>query len=92
MGDMPTESSIEFIELDVKIQRTLDGIESLKDKQDVMAVDVKQIKEAVYNPDEGIYARLRVLENWKATYTKVVWIIIPGLLGILFLVLKQQII
>tara|TARA_Y100000310_G_scaffold77027_1_gene73509 strand:- start:17394 stop:17672 length:279 start_codon:yes stop_codon:yes gene_type:complete len=83
-------SSIEFIELDGKIQRTLDGIESMKDKQDQMAADIKQIKEAVYNPDEGIYARLRDLESWKKTYTKVVWIIIPGLFGLLFFTIKSH--
>tara|TARA_Y100000034_G_C6794339_1_gene355899 strand:- start:596 stop:868 length:273 start_codon:yes stop_codon:yes gene_type:complete len=40
-------------------------IEKMAERQDEMLEDVKKIKEAVYNPDSGIYARLRALELWK---------------------------
>ena len=40
-------------------------IEKMSERQDEMLDDVKKIKEAVYNPDSGIYARLRALEMWK---------------------------
>ena len=36
------------------------AVENMAEKQQEMVSDVKQIKEAVYNPDSGIYARLRV--------------------------------
>jgi hypothetical protein len=42
----------------------------VKEKQDQMADDIAKIKEAVYNPDEGLYARLRQLEAWKSTSSK----------------------
>ena len=35
------------------------GIEAVKEKQEEMSEDVSKIKEAVYNPDEGLYARIR---------------------------------
>tara|TARA_B100000579_G_C22043997_1_gene493976 strand:- start:12 stop:362 length:351 start_codon:yes stop_codon:yes gene_type:complete len=54
-----------FVELDGKMQRLMDGIDSVKEKQDVMADDIAKIKEAVYNPDEGLYARIRELEGYK---------------------------
>ena len=46
------------------------AIETMAEKQQEMVSDVKQIKEAVYNPDSGIYARLRELEQWKAQQQK----------------------
>ena len=50
-------------------------IETLLEKQDEVAINVSKIKEAIYNPDQGIYARLKELENWKETHTKIQWII-----------------
>ena len=51
----------------------------MAEKQEEMVEDVKKIKEAVYNPDEGIYARLRVLEQWKETQSKIQWAIIMAI-------------
>ena len=49
----------DLVDLNGKIQRMVDVIEMVKDRQEDMATDITQIKEAVYHPDEGIYARLR---------------------------------
>jgi len=38
-----------------------------------MIEDVKKIKEAIYNPDQGLYARLRDLEQWQASVSRVIW-------------------
>ena len=58
-------------------------IETLIDKQEELALNISKIKEAVYNPDEGLYARLNkldirllTLEAWKNNNTKLMWIII----------------
>ena len=51
----------------------------MAEKQEEMVEDVKKIKEAVYNPDEGFYARLRVLEQWKETQSKIQWAIIMAI-------------
>ena len=40
-------------------------IQKMSERQGEMLEDVKKIKEAVYNPDSGIYARLRALELWR---------------------------
>jgi len=60
-------------------------IETLISKQEELAVNVSKIKEAVYNPDEGLYARLNKLdirllslESWKANNTKIMWIVITA--------------
>ena len=54
----------------------------MSDRQDEMFDDVKKIKEAVYNPDSGIYARLRSLEQWKEQQSKFQWVILTTLLGL----------
>ncbi len=60
------------------------------DKQEELAENIAKIKEAVYNPDQGLYARLRELDNrlqaverWKDTNTKVLWVVVVSTLGLL---------
>ena len=48
-------------------------IELMSDKQDQMIEDVKKIKEAMYNPEQGIYARIRDLEQWQNGVSRVLW-------------------
>jgi gamma-glutamylcyclotransferase (GGCT)/AIG2-like uncharacterized protein YtfP len=57
-------------------------IKNMSDRQEEMVEDIKKIKEAVYNPDEGLYARLRELEQWKDTTAKVMWVIITTIVGL----------
>jgi len=54
-----------------------------------MADDISKVKDAVYHPDEGLYARLRELEGWQKTSVKFTWMLVSSTLGILaFLVTK----
>ena len=57
-------------------------IERMSERQEEMVEDVKKIKEAVYNPDEGLYARLRALEQWKENQAKVQWAVITTVIGL----------
>jgi len=64
-------------------------IDELKEKQEDMADDISKVKDAVYHPDEGLYARLRELEGWQKTSVKFTWMLVSSTLGILaFLVTK----
>ncbi len=47
----------------VILERLTNKIDSLLDKQDEISKDIAQIKEAVYDPYKGIFARVRILEN-----------------------------
>ena len=58
------------------------SVERMAERQEEMVDDVKKIKEAVYNPDEGLYARLRALEQWKENQAKVQWAIITTVIGL----------
>ena len=71
----------DLVDLNSKLQRMVDVIEVVKDRQEMMADDIAKIKNAVYNPDEGIYARLRELEGWKQTTSKIMWIFYTSLLS-----------
>tara|TARA_R110000751_G_scaffold109443_1_gene206660 strand:+ start:279 stop:539 length:261 start_codon:yes stop_codon:yes gene_type:complete len=64
------------------IQELRGDIARVSEKQDEMNADIKQIKEAVYNPDSGLYARMRDLEQWKDTYSKVSWAVAATLLAL----------
>ena len=65
-------------------------IEILLDKQDELADNISKIKEAVYNPDSGLYARLKELdmrlqhlETWKSTNARVMWLVGGSVVGLL---------
>jgi hypothetical protein len=64
-------------------------VQTLLDKQDELADNIAKIKEAVYNPDRGLYARLtkldarlESLEGWKNTNTKAMWVVMSIGLGL----------
>jgi hypothetical protein len=62
---------IEFIE-----DRIMDNLETMKETQQLISLDISKIKEAVYNPDIGLYARLRVIEQEKQTQKKFTFLMI----------------
>tara|TARA_R110000824_G_scaffold67377_8_gene174599 strand:+ start:40775 stop:41041 length:267 start_codon:yes stop_codon:yes gene_type:complete len=76
------EDAVAFAEMNGKFDQIMQKLETVNDKQDEMAQDIAKIKEAVYNPDEGLYARLRELESWKGTSARLIWIIITSIIGL----------
>ena len=77
--------------LDSKIDKLCTGIEHMQEKQSEMADDIAKIKEAVYNPEEGLYARIRALESWKNTSTKLIWSLVTGLIGVIGAIILKNI-
>jgi hypothetical protein len=83
MIDEEGKLALMMAEISAKMQMILD-------KQEELAENIAKIKEAVYNPDQGLYARLRELdtriqsvERWKDTNTKVLWIMVASVAGLL---------
>jgi len=75
--------TVMMVELSGKIQILLD-------KQEELADNINKIKEAVYNPDSGLYARLKDLdariqniESWKATNARILWIVVGSVAALL---------
>ena len=79
---MDSQAETALLELNGKFERMLDNIEIVKEKQEEMAEDIAKIKEAVYNPDSGIYARIRELESFKRQVSKVLWILVTTMIGL----------
>ncbi len=80
--DVKNEIELDLMTLDTKLQRLVDAVEVVKGRQEQMAIDISKIKEAVYNPDQGLYARLRALESWKDTSARLTWIIVTSIVGL----------
>ena len=70
------------LQIEAKLDKLCSNVDVVKDKQEEMASDIAKIKEAVYNPDNGLYARLRELETWKSTSSKMIWILFTGMVGV----------
>ena len=96
---MDDHQSVTLIEIKGQIQHIIDGIDTIKEKQIALGEDVSRIKEAVYRPDVGLYARLRELdarikglEAFRSNTTKVMWMIIVGCVTLAFAVFQKQIV
>ena len=72
-----------MMDMQSKLDKLCTGMDVMKDKQEEMAEDVAKIKEAVYNPDQGLYARLRELEAWKRTSSKMIWTLFTTVVGLI---------
>ena len=66
-----------------KIEKIGNGMERFDERQEKIAEDVAKIKEAVYNPDSGLYARIRVLEQWKESQSKLQWTMMTAIIGLI---------
>jgi hypothetical protein len=79
MEDLSRELIVEFTR---KLDKLCMTMETVRERQDEMIENVSKIKEAVYNPDEGLYARIRALESWKDTSSKVTWTLFTAVIGL----------
>jgi|TARA_R110000796_G_scaffold24463_2_gene69768 predicted nucleic acid-binding Zn-ribbon protein len=76
-------SENEMQELKDAIVNLTHQIERMSDKQDSMITDVRQIKDAIYNPEQGLYARIRDLEQWQVGLSRTIWLIGSSLLALM---------
>ena len=79
---MPDEERNQIAGLERLIIELKSQIGRMDERQEEMLDDIKKIKQAVYDPNEGLYARLRDLEQWKDTTSKVMWMVITTIVGL----------
>jgi hypothetical protein len=72
-----------MLEMQSKLDRVCNGIDGVSSKQEQMSEDIGKIKEAVYNPDQGLYARIRELETWKRTSSRMIWTLFTTMIGLI---------
>jgi hypothetical protein len=72
-----------MMDIQSKLDKLCTGMDVMQDKQEEMSDHIAKIKEAVYNPDQGLYARLRELEAWKRTSSKMIWTLFTTVVGLI---------
>ena len=79
------------IGIQLQLTELVTKIESVLEKQDELIENMGKIKEAMYNPDQGLYARLKEMdqrikeiESWKMASTKFSWLIAASVVGLIF--------
>ena len=77
------EGSEHLMEFQSKLDKVCSGIDLVQHKQEEMSEDISKIKDAVYDPDHGLYARLRELESWKHTSSRMIWTLFTTVVGII---------
>ena len=63
-------------------QKLLSGIDSIKENQQEAVTAIVDIKEAIFDPDKGLFARVKEVETWKETSSKLLWIITTSTVGL----------
>ncbi len=66
-------------------------VQRMSDKQDEMLSDVRTIKDAVYHPEQGLYARVRDLEQWQQGMSKIIWTVGVAVTGLIIQALYTNI-
>ena len=64
-------------------------LKSMVQKQEELHSDIRDVKSAIYNPDSGLYSRIRDaderikdLEKWQGNVTKILWTIATTVTGL----------
>ena len=76
------ELRLDIMEINGKIDRIIDSVEAVKERCEEISSSVAQIKKVVYEPDEGLYARIRELEQWKENTSKILWVVTTSIIGL----------
>ena len=75
-----------LIELEQKFllfeQKLITGIDNIQDNQKEAVAAIVEIHDAVFDPDRGLFARVKEVENWKETSSKLLWIITTSTVGL----------
>jgi len=65
-------------------------LKNMVQKQEELHSDIRDVKSAIYNPDSGLYTRIRDcderikdLESWQGNVTKILWTIATTLTGLI---------
>ena len=87
-----------LIEIKGQIQHIVDGIDTIKEMQILLAEDISRIKEALYHPDVWLYARLRehdtrlkTMESFRTNTTRFMWIVVVAGVSMFFAIFQKQI-
>ena len=76
-------------ELRITLVEINSDLKAMVQKQDDLHNDIKDVKSAIYNPNSGLYTRIRDLderikdlESWQGNVTKILWTIATTVNGL----------
>ena len=64
-------------------------MDDLKEKQEEVANIINKVEKSLYAPDEGIYARIRDLEQWMKSASRMMWMLMTVTVGMLASFIKS---
>tara|TARA_R110000824_G_scaffold29403_1_gene97921 strand:- start:39 stop:323 length:285 start_codon:yes stop_codon:yes gene_type:complete len=74
-------------------------LKTMVSKQEELHSDIRDVKSAIYNPDSGLYTRIRDLservkdlESWQSNVTKILWTIATAVTGLMVTTIYKLII
>jgi hypothetical protein len=67
-----------IIELDKKVDKVMNSVDSMKSKQDEINIDLAKIKD----PEHGLFPRVKSLEEWRAAHSRITWVAVTALVGL----------
>ena len=72
-----TENQFQILATEVKSSLELLAVkmDDIKEKQEEVAAIVNRVEKSLYEPDQGLYARVRDLEQWKKSQSKMMTIV-----------------
>jgi len=71
-----------FSKIDLQLQEITNLVSNVDSKQEEIGADVRKIKEALYNPENGIFTRIIKVESWKTNTSRLMWILVTGAVGL----------
>tara|TARA_R100000808_G_C2155279_1_gene167336 strand:+ start:16057 stop:16341 length:285 start_codon:yes stop_codon:yes gene_type:complete len=66
-------------------------MDDLKEKQEEVAAIVNRVEKSLYEPDQGLYARVRDLEQWKKNQSKMMAMVGTATLSMVVYFIKTAI-
>ena len=63
-------------------------MDDIKEKQEEVAAIVNRVEKSLYEPDQGLYARVRDLEQWKKSQSKMMMMVGTATLSMVVYFLK----
>jgi archaellum component FlaC len=76
-------------ELRITLVEINSELKNMVQKQEELHNDIRDVKSAIYNPNSGLYTRIRDLderikdlESWQGNVTKILWTVVTTVTGL----------
>jgi hypothetical protein len=87
------ENHFQILATEVKASLELLSVkmDDIKEKQDEMTSIVNRVEKSLYEPDAGLYARVRDLEQWKKNQSKMMAMVGTATLSMVVYFIKSAV-